>query len=247
MISIIICSIQRDRFSRITEQYRRLLGDEPHEIIGVHDAISIAEGYNRGLDQSKGDVLIFSHDDLDLWTPEFIPRLLRHLEKVDVVGVAGTTRLAGAAWYLSGPPHIFGQVTHLMQGKYQVHVYGAPGRLVGGIQALDGLFLAFRRSAIERLRWDDALFDDFHCYDVDCTFRAYQAGMRLGVALDLPIFHYSHGKYGDIWKRYAAAFAEKHAGALAGIPDRKFQHTVIQVETEEEAREVMGIVSDLVS
>lgn len=247
MISVIICSIQRDRFTRITEQYRRLMGDEPHEIIGVHDAISLAEGYNRGLDESKGDLLIFSHDDLDLWSPEFITRIKKHMESVDILGVAGTNRLVGPAWYLAGPPHVFGQVTHLWQGHYQVHVYGAPGRLVRGIQAMDGLLLAFRREAIERLRWDDATFDDFHCYDVDCTFRGYQGGLRLGVALDLPVFHHSRGMYGDMWRRYSRVFMEKHGRAIVPMAERKYQHTVIQLETEEEAREVMGIVSESVS
>ena len=145
MISVVICSIHRNRFNRTVDQYRGLLKDEPHEMIGIHDARSIAEGYNRGLAQSRGEIVIFSHDDLDIWTAEFIPRLKKHLETVDVVGVAGTNRLVGPAWYQAGPPHIFGQVTHASQGQYQVHIYGAPRRLVIGIQAMDGLLLAFRR------------------------------------------------------------------------------------------------------
>lgn len=242
MISVVICSIHRARFDRITEQYRLLLGDEPFEIVGIHDAPSIAEGYNRGLAQSTGDILIFSHDDLTIWTPDFIPRLKMHLESVDAVGVAGTSRLAGPAWYQAGPPFIFGQVTHMSQGQYQVHIYGAPRRLVTGIQAMDGLFLAFRRAAIEKIGWDAERFDDFHCYDTDCTYRAHRAGMKLGVALDLPIYHHSLGNYGEVWKRYAQKFTEKHGDALAKLTLRKYQHTCVQVPTEIEARELMEAV-----
>lgn len=245
MISVIVCSIHQPRFTHITEQFRRLLGDEPHEIIGIHDARSLAEGYNRGIDQSKGDILLFSHDDIDIWTDAFIPRLKKHLESADAVGVAGTNRLVGPAWYQAGPPHIFGQVAHPMHGEIQVHMYGAPARLVGGMQAMDGLFLAFRRSAIEKIRWDERTFDDFHGYDIDCTYRAFRAGLRLAVALDLPIIHHSHGAYGETWKRYAAALSEKHGPAFAALSPRKYQHTVIQVPTEHDAREIMDEVCRL--
>ena len=38
MISIIICSVNPVLFTRISAHYKELLGAEPHEIIGIHDA-----------------------------------------------------------------------------------------------------------------------------------------------------------------------------------------------------------------
>jgi len=240
MISIVICSINPVNFTRISAQYHAAMGAEPHEIIGIHDAKSLCEGYNRGLARSTGDIVIFSHDDIEIWTPHFTQRLKAHLQNFDVVGVAGTNRLVGPNWYQAGPPYAFGQVAHVIPNGFHVAVYGAPRRVVGNIQAMDGLFLAFRRDAIERVRWDEQTFNGFHCYDVDCTYRAYLSGLRLAVALDLPMLHLSHGEYGDTWQQYAHRFTQKHAATLGTIGPRNGQCTFIQVPTREEAIVVMN-------
>jgi hypothetical protein len=36
------------------------------EIIGIHDARSLADGYNRGIAQSRGEHIILSHDDIEI-------------------------------------------------------------------------------------------------------------------------------------------------------------------------------------
>jgi len=46
-----------------------LLGDEPYEIVAVRDARSLAEGYNRGVARSSGDIVILSHDDIEFLDP----------------------------------------------------------------------------------------------------------------------------------------------------------------------------------
>src|SRR4051794_4231360 len=112
MISIVICSIDGERFDAVCEQYRAALGKEPYEIIRVPDARSMCDGYNRGLQKSRGEIVIFSHDDIEIWGPDFAPRLKLHLQKFDVIGVAGTNRLVQPGWIAAGPPHIFGQVAH---------------------------------------------------------------------------------------------------------------------------------------
>src|SRR3954452_16252272 len=112
MISVVICSIDPVRFARVCANYRQVLGAEPHEIIGVHDAKGMCEGYNRALAQCRGDIVIFSHDDIEILTEEFAARLKKHMLRFDVVGVAGTTLLVGAGWYASGPPFAMGQVVH---------------------------------------------------------------------------------------------------------------------------------------
>src|SRR5436305_10032323 len=105
MISVIICSIDPVRFARVCANYRQVLGNEPHEIIGIHDAKGMCEGYNRGLAQARGDIVIFSHDDIEILTPEFATRLKKHLLRFDVVGIAGTLLLVGAGWFNAGPPY----------------------------------------------------------------------------------------------------------------------------------------------
>src|SRR2546423_736428 len=110
MISVIICSIDRAKFDCVTAMYYRLIPQV--QVIGIHDAPSLAEGYNRGIAQSSGDLLILSHDDIEIVNQDFHARLISHLNKFDLVGVAGTTKLIAPGWMGAGPPHIFGQVVH---------------------------------------------------------------------------------------------------------------------------------------
>jgi len=109
------------------------------------------------------------------------------------------------------------------------------------MQALDGLFLAFRRHVIESVGWDADTFRGFHCYDTDCTYRAYRAGFRLGAAIDLPMYHQSSGSYDTTWQDHADRFMAKHGAHLETLPPRSFQAAVVQVKTRAEARAMMDL------
>lgn len=239
MISIVVCSIDPGKFARLSAHFREIMAAEPYEIVGIHDARSLCEGYNRGLDKSRGDIVIFCHDDVEIWTPDFAPRLKKHLRAFDAIGVAGTNLAVGGGWFDAGPPFVFGQVAHMNGPNFHIAIYGLGRRVVPGIQAMDGLLLAFHRPVIERVRWDADTFTGFHVYDMDCTYRAHRMGYRLGVALDLPVFHASHGKLDDAWRNAAELFMKKHAATLAAVKPRLFRYAAIEVETRELAIEYM--------
>ena len=219
-VSVIVCSIDSTKFDRVTQCYRRLLAEVPHEIIRIGDARSLCEGYNRGVAQATGSVLVFSHDDIEILTEDFADRLLGHLEQHDLIGVVGSTRMAGTTWIDGGWPHSQGRVVHhdRPQGRYELSVYRVAGAVSAGAQAFDGLFFAARRAALERVKFDQSLFDGFHAYDLDFSFTAYQAGLRLAVVNDILIAHDSRGNFGERYRHYAARFATKHAAALAQQP-----------------------------
>ena len=125
MFSVIICSIDPARFASVKAMYENTFHGTDWELIHIDDARSLAEAYNRGIARSKGDKLIFSHDDIAIFSPDTPARLERHLSTFDIVGVAGTTRLQYTAWHLAGPPHIFGQVARPAQGgRLSVNIYG---------------------------------------------------------------------------------------------------------------------------
>ena len=97
MISIIICSITAHKLALVTANFKAVLGAAPYEIIDIHDARSLSEGYNRGIARSRGDIVIFCHDDIEILTPAFYQLLCNHLETYDVVGCAGTNCLIESA------------------------------------------------------------------------------------------------------------------------------------------------------
>jgi GT2 family glycosyltransferase len=240
MFSIVICSINDARFSTVAANYARLLKDEPHEIIRIADARSLSEGYTRGFAQSRGEYLIFSHDDIEILNEDFAARLSEHLSAFDLVGVAGTNRLIRGEWVAAGPPYIFGQVaqSHPQHG-FVVRIFGAGRPAFGGIHAMDGLFLAARRTVVETISFDARTFDGFHHYDLDFTFAAHLGGFRLGIANDIHILHESWGAHDQKWHHYLARFEQKYAGKLNPMPARPWSLATVAVNAKREITEVM--------
>lgn len=243
MISIIFCSIDPEKAARTASHYHMLCGTEPHEVIQVNNPRSLADGYNRGIEASSGDIVIFSHDDIEFLEPEsWLGRLKGHLDRFDLVGLAGTTRLTAPAWAHAGPPYTFGQVAELggNLAPYRVLVCAVPAPLIGGMQALDGLFLAARRRILEQVRFDASTFDGFHVYDIDFSFSAHLAGFGVAVAADLPVLHQSQGNFDEKWRHYARRFLQKHGTRLATFPQRRFQHALVAAQTKQELIEILN-------
>ena len=220
MFSIIVCSHRPARAQFIRGHFDHLFRDHPHEFILIDDAHSLSEGYARGLSRSTGELLIFSHDDIEFVTPDVPERLARHLGQFDVVGIAGTTRLIDGAWVAAGDPYCFALVIYPdADGLLVVKCVGAGELCTPGIQALDGCFLACRRNVAESLGFDSTNFDGFHLYDLDFSFNAYLKGFRLAVCRDLALIHASKGKSDDRWQLYRDRFVTKYRGQLAaGAP-----------------------------
>lgn len=218
-ISFVICSIRPDRFAAISSRIRTLFAAHEIDIIGIHDARSLCEGYNRGAAQARGSVLVFCHDDIDLPDAAFADRLLRHLQAADLVGVAGTSKLVSGNWEHAGPPHLHGMVVHQPPGQagFTCYVSGLQQHSMQGAQALDGVFMACRREVWERLRFDADTFDGFHLYDIDFSCRAFQAGFKTAVASDLLLIHYSLGSYDPAWQQFNERFLRKNP-SLTGVP-----------------------------
>lgn len=215
MISIVICSTDDARFAAVAASYATAMGPRPYEIIRIADAASACAGYNRGLRAAAGDICVFSHDDIELLSTDLGATLGRHLADFDVVGVAGTTRMTDMFWAASGIRHARGIVTHRDPDGYTLEFFGAPAEVNGGIEGMDGVFIAARRDVATRIGFDEVTFDGWHGYDADFTFRCHLAGYRLAVCLDLPLVHHSRGSFDDAWRRYGDRFREKHAACLA--------------------------------
>jgi DNA-binding transcriptional MocR family regulator len=67
------------------------------------------------------------------------------------------------------------------------------------------------------------------------TFRAHEAGFRVGTCAEIALIHASAGNFGSDWARYAERFAVKHRTALAGrVAARSWPMAAIKVATKEE-------------
>jgi hypothetical protein len=243
MISIVFCSIDPHKAAATVSHYHRLCGREPHEVIQIDNPRSLADGYNRGIEASSGDIVVFSHDDIEFLEPDsWLGRLKGHLDRCDLVGVAGTTRLIAPDWAHAGPPYTFGHVAEPGGdiAPYRVLVCAVPAPLIGGMQALDGLFFAVRRRVLDKVRFDASAFDGFHIYDIDFSFSAHLAGFRVAVAADLPVLHQSPGNFDEKWRHYAQRFLQKHGARLGVLPQRRFRHALVGVQTKQELIEILN-------
>ncbi|MBL8524755.1 MAG: hypothetical protein JNN20_13775, partial [Betaproteobacteria bacterium] len=235
-VSAIVCSIRPDYFNAVRARLGEQFADHDFELIGIHDAKSLCEGYNRGAARAMGDVLIFCHDDIDTVHDDFGERVFHHLAHHDVLGVVGTSRLVGGDWGYAGAPHVHGQVVHRPPGETGF-IYlgvGLQAPVITGIQALDGVFIATHRHVWEALKFDEATFDGFHLYDIDFTWRAHLAGYRLAVPLDLLLLHFSTGRYDMKWQAFHRRFLNKFP-QLSGRPSaRRYTSLHVKLQTLEQ-------------
>lgn len=210
--TIVICSIDDAKCNRVVARYRTLFAQVRHEIVTIRDARSLADAYNRAAAHSQADVLLMSHDDVDVLAEDFADRLIRLLQHADVVGVAGSTRMDGPAIGWSGHPYLRGWITHHAPGNagWRVDVLD-PRPVAEGMLLLDGVMLAARRRVVVDVPFDAVAFDGFHLYDLDWTCRVARAGFRLAAAGELMLVHASRGAYGADWQRFAARFCAKYA------------------------------------
>jgi GT2 family glycosyltransferase len=241
LISVVICSIDEPKFNTALNMYARLLNGLPFEIIHIPDAQGICEGYNRGVSLSRGELLIFSHDDVTIHSPDFQARLLGHMERCDLLGIAGADQLCDGNWISAGLPHLFGQVIHdrTDPDKFRAVIYGAPRRHISGIKALDGAMMCCRREVAQRVPFDRENFPRYHHYDLDFSLRAHQAGYRLAVACDFDVVHSSYWRYDEDWQKDADTFARKHAAHLAPVPRQFCQLSFLVTLTLEDALAIL--------
>ncbi len=214
--SVVICSIDPAKYARVTATYRRLLAAVDHEIIGIHDARSLAEAYNRAARQARGELVVFSHDDVDIASADLPAALARAAGQLDVIGIVGTSKLVGAFWPAAGHPWLHGWMStpNGAGPGFYVHVYGVDAAITPGLDAIDGMFFAVRRSVLAQVAFDEEAFDGFHAYDVDFSYAARRAGFRVGTTAEIAVIHASDGRYGAEWARYGERFAAKYRGVL---------------------------------
>lgn len=208
-ISVVICSVDAAKFAQVTADYRSLFPAAQLEIIGIHDARGLNEAYNRGLRQATGDIVIFCHDDIRLLNADFHARLLAHMERFDLVGVSGATRVTGPGVAWAGHPHLHGWVAHQHGQQWAAGCYSLESAPVEGAAALDGVWFAVRRGAALDVGFDESL-PGFHFYDLDFTWRCHQAGLRMAIVPDLRVVHQSFGNFGAAWQEASRLFLARH-------------------------------------
>jgi tetratricopeptide (TPR) repeat protein len=239
-ISVVVCSNDDAQYAAMAESYGRALAGWPHEIVRIADAKSLAEGYTRGVSRATGEIVIFTHDDVEILAADFGERLVRRLSECDVLGIAGATRATGPAWPFAGWPYLHGSVIYPDGSGYRVTAYSRTVPVAHGIRVIDGVFLAMKREIAVSIGWDAETCDGFHGYDVDFTLRAAHAGLRLAVASDLGVVHQSYGSFDARWAGATKKLVAKHPELNGG----RSRETAFVARTVPDAAHAMALVDN---
>lgn len=230
MISIIVCS----RLDPVVDIHMRNVAATvalSHEYIRIdnrNNRYGICAAYNEGVSQSKGDILVFVHEDVFFMEPGWGNVLESKFNdpSVGLIGVAGTQYLFGnpPGWVVAGRPFIRGRVVHELDNEntYNLTVFSWD-KQDSDVVAVDGLFFAIRKSLFNRIRFDDSTFDGFHFYDLDICMQIRKTH-RLVVTWDILVKHMSGGAFNEVWKQYAMRFLQKYrsefpASCTDAVPD----------------------------
>lgn len=222
MLSILIPAPSSAAFESTAAHVREHAGGVTLQILHARGP-SFAAACNASVPLATHSNILIVSPAAQLLTSDCLPRLLGHLRTFDAVAITGTLLLSAPGWHQSGPPYLLGQHLYpLANGRVGLVVYRAPRPIVGGAQALSGPLLAFRKSLLQALPFDEQAFPSQEFAATDLTYRAHLAGYRLAVACDVPTCLRENTAYPADWQVQHARFQQKHAATLRPLSARRF-------------------------
>ena len=163
---------------------------------------SLSEVYNEILNESKHEIVVLLHDDLEFDTKNWGDKILKHFKKnseYGILGLAGTKFLSktGKWWEIANT--MYGIVNHKHEGKKWTSTYSKDlGSNIEDVIILDGLFIAINKNNIKH-EFDESI-SGFHFYDLGFTLPNYLDGIKIGVIYDVRVTHLSIGQTNDQWE-----------------------------------------------
>lgn len=220
MITIIISARNPVPESTLERNIRKTVG-VPIELFMINNssgANGLASVYNYGAARSRGDILVFMHDDAFFMTENWgviLESLFRQDPKLGVVGVAGTQYLFrdNYSWTAAGRPFIKGRIVHDLQNGDFFATLFSPEKETCEVVACNGVFFAVRRTLLTQFGFDERVFDSYYFHDLDFCMQARKE-WKVIVTGDIVVKHKSTGTYDKAWQHYGHIFMNKWAAEL---------------------------------
>lgn len=225
-LSVIVCSRSSEPSGELSANIRQTAG-LPYELIWIDNSkgeYSIFSAYNAGVARSKGDILVFCHEDIFFHTSDWGKVLERLVSdpRSGMVGVFGFQTVGDLddfrVWGTDGFGYLIQGMRLRQSGEYLSYPVrwgdcdSAPH--AEEVVFLDGLFLAASRTLFDEIRFDEK-FGGFHAYDFDICMQAVEAGRRNMATNEILIEHYSPGNFD---RRFAEANARLYAKWRHALP-----------------------------
>ena len=177
--------------------------------------MSLTQVYNKGLSESKNNIVVFVHDDIIIKTTGWGKKLINHYQNTDygILGVAGTKSLSQNGVWWSSRESMYGCISHSDGNKTWLNEYSYNfGNRIKDVVVVDGVFMSCNKERIKK-SFDES-YDGFHFYDISFCFDNFKEDVKIGVHFDISLIHKSIGETNDKWEESRLKFIDKEANEL---------------------------------
>ncbi len=238
MISVIICSVDSERFSKVSENISQTIGVE-HEIL-FKDNKGSSEGickvYNSIAKKAQYPVLCFVHEDVRFDSQGWGRDLgAKALEKGSgVIGFAGSAAKSRTASTFVHKNHLcmnFSSLNKDLKGETKHSLRCTKGEFCSVI-TIDGMFLMVSREAYDAVGgFDEHTFRGFHLYDLDLCTAVHHAGYTNYVSGIHEFVHFSHGGWSKTWWSETQKYQQKWQANLPLYIESQSEQQISKDET----------------
>ena len=157
------------------------------EVLEIRDAVSMAAGYNEGMNSSDAKYKIYMHQDCFLVNKYFIHDILSIFSSnsnIGMIGLNGTQKLPdnGVIWSGKRVPEI-----HELYDGWEKYHYDLKKDGLWEVEGIDGVLMTTQYD----IRWREDLFDGWDFYDLSQSLEM----RRRGYCVVVPVykrFWYQH-------------------------------------------------------
>lgn len=211
MISVIICSINKDFAEQVTVNIRKTIGVD-WELLLIDNSLAndpITKVYNEAARRAQHDILCFVHEDVvfkDLDWGQTIKEMFDNDQRLGMIGVAGSKYKSKvfSGWYTGLNSLDCCNILHVNAKNEETLLYGNPdpSNKKQEVTSLDGVFICTKQSVWNNIRFDEKMLDGFHCYDIDFSVRASKH-YKILVTYEIHMLHLTDGgNFGNSWVDY---------------------------------------------
>ena len=181
-----------------------------------HNEYSLSELYNKGIKESRYDIVVCCHNDIKLeknWGKKLLEDFKNNPD-YGVIGKAGSCYFpeSGVYWERMNQTMV-GQVYHHPEGsKKWLNKYSPKLPFLVPVVTIDGLFISFDKNKIKHVF--DETIGRFHFYDHLFCVPNYLDGVKIGVTSSFEITHQSIGRPNQEFYDSKELFVKKYGNKL---------------------------------
>jgi GT2 family glycosyltransferase len=229
MITIIYSTHKDKKYNdNFNNHLKKTIGIKEYEILEFQNEneYSLAEIYNKGIKQSKHNIIVCCHNDIKLdnnWGKKLLYDFKNNPD-YGIIGKAGSCYFPESGIYWEKMQQtMVGQVYHQPENqKKWLNKYSAKLPFLIPVVTIDGLFMSFDKTKIKHI-FDESI-GKFHFYDHNFCIPNFLDNIKIGVTSSFDIIHQSVGQPNQEFWETKDKFIEKwgHILPLDLKPEKLF-------------------------